>query len=323
MSLIGDAPSFARVLDRLRLVAASDATVLVEGDTGTGKELVARRIHELSSRRPHLFCAVNCGAIPDSLVEDELFGHARGAFTDARDDRVGLLATADKGTFCLDEVGSLSARGQQVLLRVLEDRVLRRVGSTAEHRINVRFIALTNTPLWDLVKQGRFRADVYYRLCVLSIVLPPLRERLSDVLPLARHFLQKHARTDQPVTIISPDAERRLMDFDWPGNVRQLEHTILRAAQLAATPIVEAGDIELPDLSEPSERGQTAHLHRDSFTALKRQAVEAFERRYLTGLMQQCRGNITHAARLAHKDRRDLSKLLKKYHIMPRTFAGA
>jgi DNA-binding NtrC family response regulator len=293
--------------------------VLVEGETGTGKELVAHAIHNLSARSARRFVAVNCGAIPDSLIEDELFGHARGAFTDAQQEHPGLLASADRGTFCLDEVSSLSPRAQGTLLRVLQDKSFRILGSTSERRSNVRFVALTNRPLWDLVRQGSFRADLYYRLCVLCLRLPPLRERAEDILPLAYHFLEKHGRSHQPVTAISAQVKAVLEEYDWPGNVRQLEHTMVRAAHLARATSVELEDVELPD-TPPLDGGQ--HSAAGSFNALKRQTIESFERRYLTRVMQQCRGNITQAARIAGKDRRDLGKLLKKYEIQPKSFVG-
>ena len=319
-NLIGGTPVFSRIVERLAGIAASDATVLVEGETGTGKELVAHAIHDLSARRSHRFVAVNCGAIPESLIEDELFGHARGAFTDAQQEHAGLLASADGGTFCLDEVSSLSPRAQVTLLRVLQDKSFRTLGSTCERRSDARFVALTNQPLWDLVRQGSFRADLYYRLCVLSVSLPPLRERPDDILPLAYHFLAKHARADQPVTTISPQAQTILEQYDWPGNVRQLEHAMVRAAHLARDTWVGLEDMDLPDTTSV---GCDHEPRAGSFNILKRQTIESFERRYLTRVMQRCRGNITHAARVAGKDRRDLGKLLKKYQIQPKRFMGA
>lgn len=320
--LLGRAPTFLRVIDLLPTLAARDCTVLVEGETGTGKELVARAIHAASARKAHPFVIVNCGAIPDSLIEAELFGHARGAFTDGAQERIGLLATASRGTLCLDEVGSLSPHAQAALLRVLQDQTFRPLGATTEQRTDARFIALTNVPLWNLVTSGAFRSDLYFRLCVLSVRLPALRERREDIVLLAHHFLVKHARAENPVTRFAPDVRTLLVAYDWPGNVRQLEHLVLRAATLAPGPCVELGDIDLPDapaaVPAESDIGQDGDL---SFSEVKRQAVEAFERRYLTSLMKQAHGNVTQAARLAHKERRDLGKMLKKYQILPRTFS--
>ena len=187
-ALLGGAPLFVRAVDRLRAVACHDATVLIEGETGTGKELAAAAVHAMSCRADQPFVAINCAAVPDTLIEDELFGHARGAFTDAGQERLGLLQAASRGTLCLDEIGSLSRRGQATLLRVLQDKSFRPLGSNAEQRTDARFIALTNTALRDLVRADQFRADLYFRLSVLPVRLPPLRERRDDILMLTHHM---------------------------------------------------------------------------------------------------------------------------------------
>jgi DNA-binding NtrC family response regulator len=322
-TLLGAAAAFVRARDRLKAVAAHEATVLIEGETGTGKELAARAVHAMSRRAGHPLVIINCAAIPDSLIEAELFGHARGAFTDARLERVGLLQAASRGTLCLDEIGSLSRRGQATLLRVLQDKSFRPLGSTAEQQTDARFIALTNIPLWSLVSADVFRADLYFRLCVLPVRLPPLRERREDILPLALHFLAKHARPERTVTTLSPAVQTLLMNYDWPGNIRQLEYAILRAAQLAAGTRVEMDDLDLPGVNggdaQPDATPETDEV---SFTVLKRRTIEAFERQYLTRLMEQCHGNVTHAARKAQRERRDVGKMLKKYQIHPKTFTG-
>jgi len=295
--------------------------VLIEGETGTGKELAAHAVHAMSRRAADAFVAINCAAVPDTLIEDELFGHARGAFTDAGHERVGLLHTASRGTLCLDEIGSLSRRGQATLLRVLQDKSFRPLGSNAEQHTDARFIALTNTPLWDLVRADAFRADLYFRLRVLPVQLPPLRDRSDDILLLARHFLLKHARSDSPVTDLSPSAAAVLTNYDWPGNIRQLEYAMLRAAQLAAGPIADVHDLDLPGVN-PAAAVDAPPVDGDDvpFTVLKRRAIEAFERQYLTRLMEQCRGNVTHVARKAQRERRDVGKMLKKYQILPKSF---
>ena len=321
-TLLGAADPFVRARDRLRAVAGSDATVLIEGETGTGKELAAKGVHAMSRRAGQPLVIINCAAIPDSLIEDELFGHARGAFTDAGQERVGLLQAASRGTLCLDEIGSLSRRAQATLLRVLQDKSFRPLGSTVEQRTDARFIALTNTPLWDLVGADLFRADLYYRLCVLPVRLPPLRERRDDILPLAHHFLEKHARRERPVTTLSTAVQRVLLNYAWPGNIRQLEHAILRAAQLATGTAVELDDLDLPGVKPDAARDVAGESDDVSFTVLKRRTIEAFERQYLTRLMEQCRGNVTHVARKAQRERRDVGKLLKKYHIHPKTYTG-
>ena len=321
-TLLGAAEAFARARDRLQAVAASDATVLIEGETGTGKELAAKAVHAMSRRAAHPLVIINCAAIPDSLIEDELFGHARGAFTDAGQERVGLLQAASRGTLCLDEIGSLSRRAQATLLRVLQDKSFRPLGSTIEQRTEARFVALTNTPLWDLVGADLFRADLYYRLCVLPVRLPPLRERRDDILPLACHFLEKHARRERTVTTLSSAVQAVLLNYNWPGNIRQLEHAILRAAQLAAGTSVELDDLDLPGIKAEAIGDAAAEADDVSFTVLKRRTIEAFERQYLTRLMEQCRGNVTHVARKAQRERRDVGKLLKKYQIHPKTYTG-
>jgi DNA-binding NtrC family response regulator len=320
-ALLGAEPIFLRAIDRLRAVAAHDATVLIEGETGTGKELAAHAVHAMSQRATQPFVAINCAAVPDSLIEDELFGHARGAFTDAGRERVGLLESASRGTLCLDEIGALSHRGQAALLRVLQDKSFRPLGSSVEQHTDTRFIALSNAPLWDLVRAEAFRSDLYFRLCVLPVRLPPLRDRAGDILLLARHFLEKHVRPDLPVTSLSPQAQALIVTYAWPGNVRQLEYAMLRAAQLATGTTVEARDLDLPGLNgsvAPPDPGSDDDL---PFTVLKRRTIEAFERQYLTRLMQQCRGNVTHVARKAQRERRDVGKMLKKYQILPKHFA--
>jgi len=319
LALLGGAPLFLRAVDRLRAVAGHDATVLIEGETGTGKELAASAVHSMSCRAAQPFVAINCAAVPDTLIEDELFGHARGAFTDAGRERVGLLQAASRGSLCLDEIGSLSRRGQATLLRVLQDKSFRPLGSNAEQHTDTRFIALSNTPLWDLVRADQFRADLYFRLCVLPVRLPPLRERREDILLLAQHFLKKHARPDLVVTTVSAAAARLLADYDWPGNVRQLENAILRAAQLAKTACVEVEDLDLPGL-DASAAATPVDEDEIPFSVLKRRTIEAFERQYLTRLMQQCRGNVTHVARKAQRERRDVGKMLKKYQISKKNF---
>jgi DNA-binding NtrC family response regulator len=318
-ALVGQAPPFRKVIGQLPAVAGSDAAVLISGETGTGKELVARAIHYLSDRAPFPFVAVNCGSLSESLLEDELFGHEPGAFTDAKHRRPGLLAEAGRGTLFLDEVEALTDRGQVTLLRVIQERTFRALGSSAEQQAPVRFVAATNVAMWPRVQAGAFRKDLYYRLCVFSIALPPLREREGDILTLAAHFLGKHARPEGPPCVLAPSAQAALLAFDWPGNVRELENAMIRASQLCGTSRIEAEDLGLPEPegSGAARRPGTAL----SFKALKQLAVDAFERSYLTRILSEHQGNVTHAARTAAKDRRDLGRLLKKHDIDPRAFA--
>jgi len=321
--LIGEAAPFLKALGQLHRLAESDATVLIVGETGTGKELVARAIHYLSSRAGFPFVAVNCAALPDTLLEDEFFGHERGAFTDAGATRQGLLSQAEKGTLFLDEVESLTARGQGALLRVLHDRTFRPLGSTSERCVDVRFVAATNVDLYGLVRQGAFRADLLYRLRVLWLELPALRDRREDIPLLARHFITKHALRENPEPTLSAAASRALLDFDWPGNVRELENALIRALHLAEDGVIERSHLGLESTSHESPSHVADAVARLSLQEAKRRLVIAFEREYLTRLMAESHGNVTQAAVCAHTERRALGKLLKKHGINARDFAKA
>ena len=319
--LVGKAPRFVSVIHELHRIAESSATVLIVGETGTGKELVARALHYLGTKAEFPFVAVNCAALPDTLLEAELFGHERGAFTDAHAPRQGLLTQAERGTLFLDEVESLTSRAQGALLRVLHDCTFRPLGSAIERSVDVRFVAATNVDLADLVRQNLFRADLMYRLRVLWLELPPLRDRREDIPLLVRHFLNKHALRHRPEPILSDAASRALTDFDWPGNVRELENVLLRAIHLAERGVIEPDHLGLtrreprtPQLSPPPAGDL-------SLKESKRRVVTAFERQYLTRLMSESRGNVTQAAVSAHKERRELGKLLKKHGINPKDFA--
>ena len=322
--LIGQAPVFRRAIAQLPAIAQHDGTVLICGETGTGKELVGRAIHYLSLRAAFPFIAVNCGALPDTLLEDELFGHERGAFTDAQGRQPGLIAQAEKGTLFLDEVGTLTARAQAALLRVLQDKTFRMLGSRREERADVRFLAATNAPLGQMVESRTFRADLYYRLCVFTISLPPLRDRREDILLLAEHFLKMYASPERPELRLSPAARAALLTFDWPGNVRELEHAILRAAGICQASMVEAEDLGLPLEPRHSESVVSSDSRSvSSFKVQKERSVAAFEREYLVHLIAAHHGNVRRAAHAAGKDRRELGRLLKKHHLDPKAFAVA
>jgi len=313
--LIGEAPAFLKAIRQLPNVAKSEATVLI---TGTGKELVARAIHYSSTRTAFPFVPVNCGSLPDTLLEDELFGHERGAFTDAHAQRRGLIAQAEKGTLFLDEVETLTAKAQVALLRVLQDKKFRAIGSSCEQQADVRIVAATNALLDQLVRAGTFRADLYYRLCVFSINLPPLRDRREDIISLTRHFLKKHARADREALQLAPAAREALLAYDWPGNVRELENAIIRGANLCQGNIVEIEDLGIPSITKSSYHAPVdLSPELCSFMAMKHKMIEAFERDYLSRLMQSYHGNISHAALAAGQERRNFSKLLKKYKIDP------
>ena len=318
--LVGEAPAFLAVRDRIPRLADSDATVLIAGETGTGKELVARALHYLSARAGHPFVAVNCAALPDTLLEDELFGHERGAFTDAHATRQGLLLHADGGTLFLDEVDSLTPRAQGALLRVLHDRTFRVLGSNVERSAAARIVAATNVDLGALVRQGAFRADLFYRLRVLCLEVPPLRQRREDIPLLAAHFLGKHARGGPP-PVLSTAAMQALVDFEWPGNIRELENAIVRALHLVDEGPIAAEHLVLTDAAPPP--AQAASEERLSLKESKRRLVDAFEREYLARLLAEAHGNVTRAARTARKERRELGKLLKKHGLNAKDFARA
>jgi two-component system, NtrC family, response regulator GlrR len=321
--LIGEAPSFLKAILQLPATAQSDATVLISGETGTGKELVAQTIHYLSNRTEFPFLAVNCGSLTPTLQEEELFGHERGAFTDGRDRRAGLVAQADKGTLFLDEVDTLTDKGQVTLLRVLQDRTFRPLGSTREQHADVRFLASTNAPLWSLVQAGSFRADLYYRLSVFAINLPALRDRKEDILALAGHFLRKYARPERPAFALSPRAQAALLAYDWPGNVRELENTMNRATWLSPTESIEVENLGLTGTAMRPVAPDAVASTRARFAVLKKLAINAFEREYLVRIMAEHQGNVTHAAHLAGIDRRDLGRLLKKHQLDPRSFTAS
>lgn len=311
--LIGRAPSFLKAIERLGAVARSEVSVVITGETGTGKEMVARAIHYLSRRAAYPFVPVNCGALPDTLIESEIFGWERGAFTDAQTRRQGLIAQAGRGTLFLDEVDALTPRAQVSLLRVLQDKTFRALGSTCQHRANVRFISASNVPLAQLARSGGFRMDFFYRLCVFSIILPPLRERREDIPLLASYFLKKHGSDEGESYGFTSEALTALTSYDWPGNIRELENVVLRGLLLRRAEAIELGDLGLPPGG--LEACQEKRFPRLTFRAAKKLAVDAFEHDYLARLLGEYGGNISQAARAAGKERRDLGRLLKKHSL--------
>jgi DNA-binding NtrC family response regulator len=319
--LIGSAPSFLRATEQIPAVARTEAPVLISGESGTGKELVARAIHYLSERVPYPFVAVNCGSLPDTLLEDELFGHERGAFTSAHMRREGLIAQANRGTLFLDEVDTLAAKGQVDFLRVVEEKKFRAIGSSLEQEADVRIVAATNVPLDQLLQFETFRADLYYRLSIFTINLPPLRSRREDIPALAAHFLQKHAPADNRTPKLSPNAYAALLSWNWPGNVRELESAIVRGIHLSRADSIEVEDLGLqPSIKKASAAAPPTPGQFYSFRAMKREAIRVFEREYLVRLIAEHQGNVTQAARTAGKERRDLGKLLKRHGLDPKSF---
>lgn len=309
LNLVGRSPAFLRVLERVKRVAAAEATVLIEGPTGTGKELIARAIHYLGTRRGHPFVPVNCGALPDALVENELFGHAQGAYTDARQAGRGVIEQARGGTLLLDEIEALSPKGQIILLRFLQDQEFRPLGGDGLRRGDVRVIAAGNSPIEDLVDAGSFRRDLLYRLKVLNITVPPLRERPEDIAPISRHILAKlRSRYGGPQKLIHPGAAAWLECRPWPGNVRELENLLHRAYVMSESDTLTLG----PEMGELSDSAGDSDFRR-----AKTRVIAAFEREYLVWVMDRAKGNVTQAARIAGKERRALGRLLKKHRLGP------
>jgi two-component system response regulator GlrR len=307
--LVGNAPAFVEALSQIPRIANCNAGVLLLGETGTGKELFAQAVHDLSPRASCACVAVNCGAIPVELVESELFGHAKGAFTTANTAREGLVAEAEGGTLFLDDVDCLPLVAQAKLLRFLQQHEYRAVGSNATRRADVRVLAAANEQLPSKVARGEFRQDLYFRLNVLSLRLPPLRERREDIAELAAYFVQRFAQqAGAGVRGLAPPALQRLIAHDWPGNVRELEHVIERAVVMASGPLITDAQLNGCDLAT----GPTPDL---SFRAAKAQAVQQFERGMIEGLLRAHGGNVTHAARAASKNRRAFVALMRKYEI--------
>jgi len=318
--LLGQSPAFLATLSQLGRIAASQAPLLVEGETGSGKELVARAVHYRGTRKDGPFVPVNCGALPDHLVEAELFGHERGAFTDAKTARRGLVAQANEGTLFLDEVDALSAKAQVAMLRFLQDQHFRPLGSTHELRTDVRVIAATNQPLGAMVQAGHFRCDLLYRLKILHLVLPPLRDRAGDAELLARQFVGALCEKYKLAPKQFDAATLRWVGGQaWPGNVRELENWVHRELLMADGPMIRAAP-EAPAREAPVPGQALPGLQH--FQQAKAEVLRAFERDYAMEAMRQAAGNVTQAARLAGQERRAFGKLVKKHGIDPKNLSA-
>ena len=313
--LIGESSALLNQIKKIPKIARCDANVLITGETGTGKELYARAIHYGSSRAGRPFMPVNCGAIPGELVENELFGHERGAFTSAVTLQTGLVEEANGGTLFLDEVDCLPPFAQVKLLRFLQEKEYRPLGSTRMRQANVRVIAASNVNLEEAVGNGRVRQDLFYRLNIIALTLPPLRERVEDIPLLAHHFLEKYSRElNKEVPDFEPDALQLMMAHTWPGNVRELEHAIERVTVLCDGPSIRGSDLILV---------LPAGVFRQSLQKAKATEIARFEKNYIQGLLRACRGNISKAARLAQKNRRAFWQLIQKYQIDVESFKSS
>ncbi|MBI4615304.1 MAG: sigma-54-dependent Fis family transcriptional regulator [Planctomycetes bacterium] len=318
---IGKAPAFVALLSRARAVASSAASVLITGEPGTGKDRIAREIHLLSPRRDGPLVPVNCAALPENLLESELFGHEKGAFTGADTEKKGLVEAAQSGTLFLDEIGAMPAPLQAKLLHLLQDGSYRRVGSTVARQANARIVSATNGDLTRMVAEGKFRSDLYYRLLVVPIVVPPLRERKEDVPLLLHHFMEIYARRDgKKLKGYFPEAMQAILAYDWPGNVRELENFVERTAALAPpdeewsneTPLATASPVAA--FARPAEEGVS------TFADEKKQVVEKFEREYLIRVLAAAGGNVSKAADMADKNRSEFHSLLKRYGLKSKDF---
>lgn len=299
----------AELMAEARMVAASDASILIRGESGTGKEVLARAIHRASPRARGPFVAINCGAIPEQLLESELFGHVKGAFTGAATSRVGLVQAANHGTLFLDEIGDMPLSLQVKLLRVLQERVVRPVGATRAEAVDVRLLSATHRDLDAAMAQGQFREDLYYRLDVVSLTLPPLEQRREDIPMLAAHFVQQvAAKYGKPITGFAPEALEALATASWPGNVRQLYNVVEQSCALTSTPLIPHS-LVLRALRVPAMEALNYA-----------EAKHRFERNYLVQMLKLTDGNVADAARIADRNRTEFYRLLQKHDLTPAMF---
>jgi two-component system response regulator HydG len=307
--LVGESAAMRKVYELVARVSASDASVLVTGESGTGKEVVAKAIHARGRRRSGPFVAVNCSAVPEALLESELFGHVRGAFTDAKESRAGLFKQAEGGTLFLDEIGDMPLGVQPKLLRALQERRVRAVGSTTEVPVDVRIVAATNRDLESAIEEGRFREDLFFRINVVAVALPPLRARAGDVLPLAQHFLVQFAdRTKKAVRGIAASAAEKLVAYGWPGNVRELQNSIERAVTLA-----RFEEITIDDLPEKIRDYRPSYLVVGGDDPSELAPLEEVEKRYILRVLEAVGGNKSVAARVLGIERKTLYRKLERF----------
>jgi DNA-binding NtrC family response regulator len=323
-SLVGASAAMRKLRASLERLGEQDVPILIQGESGTGKELVARALHDKGPRRRKRFVALNCGAIPESLIDSELFGHTKGAFTGATTDRAGVFVEADGGTLFLDEIGDMPMAVQARLLRVLQESEVRPVGGSGTRKVDVRVIAATHVDLNAAVEQGRFRQDLFYRLNVVVLRVPPLRERLDDLPLLAAHFLRKHGGQRPPS--LHPEALEAMTTYGWPGNVRELENAVLHANALhhgevigpESLPATISGRQRAPGSASSMTVGDDDML--EPLTDAKRRASSTFEKRYLIKAMEKSKGSVSEAARLAGLDRTNFRRLLQRHGIDPASF---
>ncbi len=319
-NILSKNPVMHLIFELIGNLATSNTTVLIEGETGTGKEQAARAIHQASVNRHGPLVAVNCAALPENLLESELFGHEKGAFTSAVGQRRGRFELAHGGTIFLDEVGDVPAPMQAKLLRVLQERRFERVGGTQSIEVDVRVIAATNRSLKRLVKEGTFREDLYYRLNVIKIELPPLRERSEDIPLLATHFCAKYSRADEPTKLISPQAMEVLLNYQWPGNIRELENAIERACVTSRDNAIQIDNLPR-ELVVPPTSKLPVHIDLNrSLPQLLREVVANIEQQYLSKALKKSRGNVGRCARICGMSRRSITGKINEYKLNKAAF---
>jgi DNA-binding NtrC family response regulator len=313
--LVGKSPAMQKVFETLQMVSQTEMTVLITGESGTGKELAARAVHSLSPRSAGPFVTVNCPTLPVSILESELFGYRKGAFTHATQNKIGLFQEANGGSIFLDEIGDISPIIQTKLLRVLQEKEIKPLGETKTIKVDTRIIASTNQDLAMKIESGDFREDVYYRLNVLPVEMPPLRKRIQDIPLIANFLVEKHcAEINKPLKQISAQLMDQLMKHEWPGNIRELENTILRGILFAAGDEIQPDDIDLPKASIRSypDLDDTTHGH---YKDAKEHVLRVFNHRYIGNLLKLYKGNVTQAAEKCGMKRQALQQIIRRYQI--------
>ncbi|MGA1794884.1 MAG: sigma-54 interaction domain-containing protein [bacterium] len=314
--ILGKSRAIHELHEKIDRISSCDVTTLISGESGTGKELVARAIHYLSSRAGKPFIPVNCGAIPEHLFENELFGHVKGAFTDASFPQIGLVKEAEGGTLFLDEIGTVSPYIQIKFLRLLQDKEYKILGDSKSHNADIRIIAATNTDLRCLVRKGTFREDLFYRLNIASIHIPPLDERKEDIPILIAYFVKKYSMEyKKPINEVSSEVLNALVSYSWPGNVRELENMIQQVVVMTDSPTLTLKNIQLPTNEPPQDNSEF-----ESFNKAKTKVINAFEKSYIIQLLTENKGDMVTAAKRSGKSRTGLWNLLKKHKLSPKQF---
>ncbi|WP_435008157.1 sigma-54-dependent transcriptional regulator [Tundrisphaera lichenicola] len=323
-SIISKNPEMHKIFELIRHIGGTKSTVLIEGETGTGKELIAKAVHYSSEDRQGNLVAINCAALPETLLESELFGHERGAFTSADARRKGRFELADKGTIFLDEIGDISPAMQAKLLRVLQEKRFERVGGHESIDVDIKVVAATNKSLEKEVKEGKFREDLYYRLNVIKIDVPPLRDRPEDIPLLITHFLNKYARTNEQAKKVSPEAMERLIGYRWPGNIRELENAIERAAVTTVGDVINSDNLPARVSGAPAQEQPKFEIDlKQPLPFYVQQATEQIEREYILKALEKCRGNVGKCAELCGLSRRSVSGKISQYGIDKYPFKSA